>query len=190
MFKPKHKQDGDLKKSHLALTGSSRNIPLWDVQKIVAPVLFISPNENDEAAAGGNDTAMAKGWIVHDSIRSFRFGWGGRRGRTAVYVRCWRRSPLTGDERLRRAAVTAFRSGKPILRAVGREPGCPARSGQGPAVQPELRNVLPKFSAAAGRRRRPFDGMHQAARYVIAAMRGWVRMRAERRGPAIRRIRS
>ena len=132
MFKPKHKQDGDLKKSHLALTGSSRNIPLWDVQKIVAPVLFISPNENDEAAAGGNDTAMAKGWIVHDSIGSFRFGWGGRLGRTAVYVRCWRRSPLTGDERLRRAAVTAVRSGKTIPCAVGRSHDVLREAARGP----------------------------------------------------------
>ena len=97
----------DTKEGHLALSPSPRNMSFGDRQKIAALVLFISPNENEEAAAGGNDIAVPQRWIVHDTVRGFRFqGIRQRLGRRL----CTR----VGDEVLR-AATGCFHTLLPLL---------------------------------------------------------------------------
>jgi hypothetical protein len=89
MFKQNVKLGDESKESNLALDASSRNVSFGDRQKIAALVLFIPPNENEKAAAGGNDIALPQRWIVHDTVSSFRFQligrwWGWWRLRTGV----------------------------------------------------------------------------------------------------------
>lgn len=82
-------------RGRLARISSARRMSLRDRQKIAALVLFVPANENEEAAAGGNDIAMPQRWIVYDSVRGFRFQGIRRRGR------CLR--ARVGDEILRAA---------------------------------------------------------------------------------------
>ena len=91
----------DTKEGHLALSPSPRNMSFGDRQKIAALVLFIPPDENEEAAAGGNDIAVPQRWIVHDTVRGFRFQ-GIRRRRGGVCVRAL----ATKSSERRRAAST------------------------------------------------------------------------------------
>src|SRR4051794_17045674 len=97
--------------SSSASEASPRNVLFGDRLKIAASVLFIPPNENEKATAGGNDVALPQSWIVYGTVGGFGFqGIQRRRGR--------RLRTRIGDE-IFRAATGSLHALLPLLAGHG-----------------------------------------------------------------------